>query len=85
VPVDPPQPPPGLPPLVAFETYAPLAVLTNGQWAVGHNGGAPGVSTDLEWYPDSGWVTVLLSNYDLGTRSATAPVNALAQKLITQP
>lgn len=85
VPVDPPPPPPGLPPLVAFETYAPLAVLTNGQWAVGHNGGAPGVSTDLEWYPDSGWVTVLLSNYDLGTRSATAPVNALAQKLITQP
>ncbi|GAA3198429.1 serine hydrolase domain-containing protein [Dactylosporangium siamense] len=85
VPISPPPPPPGLPPQVAFETYAPLAVLTGGKWAVGHNGGAPGVSTDLAWYPDSDWVTVLLSNYDLGMRSAVAPVKALAQKLIIRP
>jgi CubicO group peptidase (beta-lactamase class C family) len=84
VPIEPPPPPAGMPPLIPFETYAPLAVIASNQWVLGHNGAAPGVSTDLEWYPDSGWVTVLLSNYDLGMTGTVGPINSLARNLITQ-
>jgi D-alanyl-D-alanine carboxypeptidase len=31
---------------------------------VGHNGGAPGMSGTLRIYPDSGYVSVVLSNLD---------------------
>ncbi|MEY9836862.1 serine hydrolase domain-containing protein [Streptacidiphilus sp. EB103A] len=78
----PPLPPVAdLPGLIPFEAYGPSAFLVGDAWAVGHNGGAPGISTDLEWYPDSDWVAVTLSNYDAGT---TAPIDSLARKLITQ-
>jgi len=67
----PPLPPkpgqPAPPKTISFGTYAPAASLINGQWVVGHNGGAPGVSTNLDWYPGTGWVAVKLSNYDLTT------------------
>jgi CubicO group peptidase (beta-lactamase class C family) len=77
-----PRPPlPGAPPRVDFETYAPSAILFNGQWVVGHNGGTAGVSTNLEWYPDLGWVAVTLSNYD---PPATQPIDMKARQLITQ-
>ncbi|NUP51174.1 MAG: beta-lactamase family protein [Catenulispora sp.] len=55
---------PGLPAKAAYEGYGPEAVLRNGKWAVGHNGGSAGVSTFVEWYPGTPWVAVKLSNYD---------------------
>jgi CubicO group peptidase (beta-lactamase class C family) len=74
-------PPPGataaLPP--AFGTYAPMALLVKGQWVLGHNGGSPGVSTNLDWYPANDWVAVILTNYD---RAAQDPARR-SQDLIT--
>jgi CubicO group peptidase (beta-lactamase class C family) len=63
----------------SFATYAPMAILSGGQWLYWHNGGAPGVSTEFAWYPTSDWTTVILANYD----QSTAPINALSRKLIT--
>ena len=63
----------------SFTSYAPMAILSGGQWLYWHNGGAPGVSTELAWYPTSDWTTVILSNYD----QATMSLNALSRKLIT--
>lgn len=65
--VPPPPPPPGpapAVPLVGFQCYGPMTLLINNQWVTGHGGGAPGTSTDFQLYPDSEWVTVILSNYD---------------------
>jgi D-alanyl-D-alanine carboxypeptidase len=36
----------------------------NGAGAVGHSGGAPGMSGDLRIYPQSGYVVAVLSNLD---------------------
>lgn len=61
----PPQPgPPGRVPPVGFQCYGPMTLLIGGQWVTGHSGGAPGTATDFQMYPDSDWVTVILSNYD---------------------
>jgi CubicO group peptidase (beta-lactamase class C family) len=67
----PPPPPSGPPPaqargvpLVGFQCYGPVTMLVGNQWVTGHGGGAPGTSTDVQLYPDSEWVTVILSNYD---------------------
>jgi len=67
----PPPPQPGPPPggtpgapHAAFQCYGPVSLLVGGQWVTGHGGGAPGTSTDFQMYPDTGWVTVILSNYD---------------------
>jgi CubicO group peptidase (beta-lactamase class C family) len=38
----------------------------NGKRVVGHTGGDLGVSSALEWFPDSGYTVVVLSNYDRG-------------------
>lgn len=62
-----------------FETYAAGARLQNGQWAVGHNGGGVGISANVDWFPDSGWIAVVLSNYD----DATEPIYTKARDLIT--
>jgi CubicO group peptidase (beta-lactamase class C family) len=81
-PIEPLPPRPGSAPQIPFETYAPLAFIINNRWAVGHAGGTTdGVSTNLEWYPDSDWVVVTLSNYDDRT---TTPIDSLARNLITQ-
>lgn len=36
----------------------------NGKRVFGHNGGAPGIASDLSMYPESGYTTVVLTNYD---------------------
>jgi CubicO group peptidase (beta-lactamase class C family) len=33
-------------------------------WRIGQSGGAPGANTDFAVFPDTGWVTIVLSNYD---------------------
>ncbi|MCW6008236.1 beta-lactamase family protein [Micromonospora sp. CPCC 205371] len=71
---------PGFRPQASFETYAPLALLVNGQWVLLHNGGAAGESVYLEMYPDRDLISVVLSNYDL---PAAPPVAAMARRLIT--
>lgn len=65
-----------------FDAYSIGAYLTNGQWSYGHNGGSSeGVSTNLEWFPDSGWVAVVLANY---VPPAAQPIAGMARDLITR-
>lgn len=76
-----PGPPPAVPP-VGFQCYGPMTLLVNNQWVTGHSGGAPGTSTDFQMYPDSDWVSVLLSNRDYG-QGGVPPWPAKARDLIT--
>lgn len=39
-------------------------VTFNGNRSFGHNGGAPGISAQLDIYPDLGYTVIVLSNYD---------------------
>lgn len=78
-----PPPPPGSTPAQAiFQCHGPQAFIINNQRGLGHSGGAPGESTEIQWYPDSHWVLVILNNYDAGS---SLPVAALARQLITEP
>jgi len=70
----------GKPALTPFSTYAPDATLMNGSWFLGHNGGAPGLSANFEWYPDSDWTVVTLANF--GER-ATGPIDTLIRGILT--
>jgi CubicO group peptidase (beta-lactamase class C family) len=36
----------------------------NGKRVFGHNGGAPGIASDLSMFPESGYTSVVLTNYD---------------------
>ncbi|NUU22216.1 MAG: serine hydrolase, partial [Streptomycetaceae bacterium] len=51
------------------------------QWTAGHTGGAPGVATNLEWFPGTDWIMVDLGNYD---GDGTRLVDGMARTLITQ-
>jgi CubicO group peptidase (beta-lactamase class C family) len=62
-----------------FEGYGPSTTYLNGQRINGHNGGAPGVSANVDWFPDSGWTAVVLANYGM----AAIPVRRKARELIT--
>lgn len=45
--------------------YPPEAVkVINGQWVIGRGGANPGSTANWHIYPDTGWVGVVLSNYD---------------------
>lgn len=44
-----------------------------------HGGTTNGICADLDSYPDSGWVTAILSNYE----EATQAIDALAREIIT--
>jgi hypothetical protein len=57
-------------------------VLIGDQWMTGHSGGSFGESTDLQMYPDSQWVSVVLSNYDHEI-GVVPPIQAMARDLIT--
>ncbi len=48
--------------------------------SVGHNGGFPGVSAELIFWPDRGWTVAVLSNYSGGV----APVVARARRLVAE-
>jgi hypothetical protein len=79
----PPGPPPaGRPPLVGFQCHGPQTLLLNNQWAIGHGGGSFGESTEIQLYPASEWVSVILSNYD-HPMGVVPPIHAMARDLIT--
>ncbi|GAA5173070.1 serine hydrolase domain-containing protein [Amycolatopsis dongchuanensis] len=62
-----------------FEGYGPTTQYTNGRLSNGHNGGARGVSTNLDWFPGSGWTAVVLANHE----AAAVGVAHKARELIT--
>lgn len=70
VPITGPRRPPGAeppsgPPRMGFMGYGPIVTLLGDQWSFGHAGGSrAGDAAAVYAYPDSGWVTVFLSNYD---------------------
>lgn len=84
------RPPTGAPPAqdeqtpsVGFKAYGGLASLSDrNEWTYGLSGGSSaGASTDLAMYPNRGWVSVILSNYEQRT---VQPIAALARRLITR-
>jgi hypothetical protein len=38
--------------------------VVNGKRIFGHNGGAPGIASDLSMYPELGYTSVVMTNYD---------------------
>jgi CubicO group peptidase (beta-lactamase class C family) len=62
-----------------YQCYGPTGSLVAGQWMFEHGGGnTSGESTAVQFYPDTDWVLVLLSNYP----DAALPIAALARGLI---
>lgn len=49
----------------------------DGHRAVGHGGGAPGVSAEFRRYIDDGYTVIVLSNYDLGAASLTDEIEKM--------
>jgi hypothetical protein len=49
----------------SFKTYSgPLHLLNRRQWVLNRGGGGGGISVNWNIYLDTGWVGVVLSNYD---------------------
>ncbi|GLW12680.1 serine hydrolase [Microtetraspora sp. NBRC 13810] len=67
-------------PGAAFQGYGPLALLFGEQWMFLHNGGSAGEGAYVEMYPGTGWVSVVLGNYDV---RSVVPVAVMARRLIT--
>lgn len=44
---------------------------------VGHSGGFPGISSNLDMYLDSGWTAIVMSNYSRGSGPATTKMGSL--------
>ena len=59
-----PPPPSGRPQRTVFQCYGPLGTLLGGQWSYGHTGGnTAGIATAVEFFPDTDWVLVALTNH----------------------
>ncbi|GAA4697613.1 serine hydrolase domain-containing protein [Phytohabitans rumicis] len=75
-------PPPGPVALTVFTGYGPGATLAGDRWSYGHSGGASnGGVGELVFYPDSGYVTVILSNYEM---ESIRGIPGLTRKLIVE-
>ncbi|GAA0461118.1 serine hydrolase [Paractinoplanes deccanensis] len=48
----------------SFHGYTMPISLSNGQWVVSRGGAAPGIGANWSIYPDTGWVSVALTNDD---------------------
>jgi CubicO group peptidase (beta-lactamase class C family) len=49
----------------SFHAYSgPVHIIDGSQWEYGRGGGGGGISASWDVYPDTGWVGVVLSNYD---------------------
>jgi CubicO group peptidase (beta-lactamase class C family) len=54
-----------MPEPTAYGAYSgPVEILNGTQWLVGRGGGGGGITVNWNIYPDTGWVGVILSNYD---------------------
>ncbi|MDP9161602.1 MAG: beta-lactamase family protein [Acidobacteriota bacterium] len=53
----------------------------NGKTIIGHGGGGPGVNGMVQFYPDSGYTVIVLSNFD---PPAAETIAAKARELITK-
>jgi CubicO group peptidase (beta-lactamase class C family) len=49
---------------LSFIGYTMPVKIIDGQWLTGRGGGTGGSTTNWNIYPDTGWVGVVLSNYD---------------------
>lgn len=47
---------------------------------IGHNGGAPGVDSQLDIYPDLGYTVIVLCNYDMASRAITSFIQRILTK-----
>jgi CubicO group peptidase (beta-lactamase class C family) len=75
-------PPPGPVALTVFTGYGPGATLAGDRWSYGHNGASSiGGVVEFVFYPDSGYVTVFMSNYDM---DSIRGIPGLARKLIVE-
>jgi CubicO group peptidase (beta-lactamase class C family) len=67
---------------LGFLGYGSLAILDHGQWIHGHGGGSTiGHSANIDIFPDTDWVVVVLSGY---ADKASSPLANLARRLIVQ-
>ncbi|MFI9552901.1 serine hydrolase domain-containing protein [Nonomuraea endophytica] len=64
-----------------FYGYGFRDTITTGHRVWGHSGSAMGVATNLDIFPDLGWIAVVLSNYD----TPITPIVLKARELITRP
>ncbi len=64
-----------------FYCYGLGETVLNYQRIVWHNGGGPGISTDLDTYPDLGWVAIRLENYDIA--GLASPIDTLVREILT--
>lgn len=48
----------------SFEAYDMPVHIVGGQWVFQRGGAGPGISANWDIYPDTGWVGVILGNYD---------------------
>jgi len=55
--------------------------IINGKRVFGHNGGAPGIASDLSMYPELGYTSVVMTNYD---PPMMMPVVRMIREMITQ-
>jgi CubicO group peptidase (beta-lactamase class C family) len=74
LPVDPPA-------QAEFYGYGHRESIVAGTRIIGHSGSGPGAATRLDVLPDSGWVSIVLSNYD----TTIGPVVAKARDTLTAP
>jgi CubicO group peptidase (beta-lactamase class C family) len=63
-----------------FYGYGQVETIIGDHRIVGHTGSGPGRANNIDVFPDSGWVAVVLSNYDTTVR----PIVDLARELITR-
>jgi CubicO group peptidase (beta-lactamase class C family) len=81
-PVDESSEEPPQPGTTTFAGYGSLTQLIDGRWVHGHGGGSTlGTSANLDFFPASGWATVVLTNYPDKTAK---PIVDLARRLILQ-
>jgi CubicO group peptidase (beta-lactamase class C family) len=74
------SPQPGGPPVDKF-TYGFAYQQINGVTFVGHNGGTPGYTGQIDIYPHSGYVVVILTNQD----DTLVPAIQRSEELLTRP
>lgn len=61
-----------------FYGYGHVETVTATRRVVGHSGSGPGRATNLDVFPDTGWVVVVLSNHDTSVK----PIVALGRQLV---